>query len=259
MCRDLCLLCLIYSIQRQGIFVSIELPLLQRETIVSEGNSGRTLVAFLPSILMAGRYLGNQILSEAKNRELSVIAREISQSTVQPTPQGTRNAMDAVYSAVSEKVCSLSLNPENTLVLGESIGCCHASRFAAELGTKRLILALPGSKLAECIFESCATRGEAREAQRQGFGLEDYQRALLVYDPLLYVPQISGRVIIPLATHDIMIPTRRGQELVDAFQAESENRGDLKVTPQIYRYHDHCSGAFRFTRNFGNILAGLLS
>src|SRR3989344_1452683 len=117
-----------------------------RETIVSEGNSDRTLVAFLPSILMAGRYLGNQILSEAKKRELSVIAREISQSTVQPTPQGTRNAMDAVYSAVSEKVCSLSLNPENTLVLGESIGCCHASRFAAELGTKRLILALPGSK-----------------------------------------------------------------------------------------------------------------
>src|SRR3989338_471616 len=89
----------------------------ERETIVCEGNSDRTLVAFLPSILMAGRYLGNQILSGAKNQGLGVIAREIPKSTIQPTPQGTRNAMDAVYSVVSEAVRSRNLNPENIIVL----------------------------------------------------------------------------------------------------------------------------------------------
>ena len=183
---------------------------------------------------------------------------EIPKTTVQSTPHDTKKAMDDIYHAVSEKVRSCGFNANNLIVLGESIGCCHASRFAAEVGAKRLILALPGSKLAECIFESYTTRGEVREAQKKGFSLSDYQRELGIYDPLVYVPHISGRVVIPLATHDIMIQSRRGKELLDAFNLESERRSNLRITPHLYQYCDHTSGAIRFAQNFERMIGELL-
>lgn len=207
---------------------------------------------------MAGRYLGNRIISGARHHGLGIIAQEIPKTTVQPTPYDTKRAMDYIYHAVSQKVASQKVSADNLIVLGESIGCCQASRFAAEMDTKRLILALPGSKLAECIFESHTTRTEAREARRQGFGLEDYQKELAIYDPITYVPRISGKVVIPLATHDIMIPFRRGKELLDAFQTASINRNDLQVTSHLYRYCDHTSGALRFAWNFESIVGELL-
>ncbi len=158
----------------------------------------QTVVAFLPTVLMAGGYLGNQVIQEIQKKNLGLIALEIPATTVQSTPEGTRSAMDEAYHLVSNNVRNRQINPEKMIVLGESIGCCQASRFAAEFGTKRLILALPGSKLAECIFESYTTRSEAREAQRRGFYLSDYQRELAIYDPVTYVPHISGRLLFLL-------------------------------------------------------------
>ncbi len=88
--------------------------------------------------------------------------------------------------------------------------------------------------------------------------MEDYRSELAIYDPIAYVPNISGRVVIPLATHDIMIPSYRGRELLDAFTAESERRRDLQVIPHIYRYCDHTSGAVRFAWNFEKMVGALL-
>lgn len=214
----------------------------------------QTVVAFLPSVLMVGKYLGNRILRCVEERGLGVLAIEIPAKTVQATPRGTREAMDEVYDLVSERVCSRQLASEQMIVVGESIGCCQASRFAAKMGTKRLSLALPGSKLAECIFESYTTRGEKREAQRRVFQLADYQQALQVYDPILYVPRISGYVAIQVATHDIMIPSRRGFELLEEFEKEAKWRGNLNVQQRVYQYCDHSSGAFRFAWEFGSIV-----
>ncbi len=55
-----------------------------------------------------------------------------------------------------------------------------------------------------------------------------------------------------------MIPTRRGRELLDAFEAKSGRRNDLQITPHIYRYCDHTSGAFRFARDFEDMVGELL-
>jgi len=88
--------------------------------------------------------------------------------------------------------------------------------------------------------------------------LQDYRNKLALYDPLAYVPNISGRVVISFATHDIMIPSCRGRELLDAFTIESGRRSDLQVTPHIYHYCDHISGAVLFAWNFEKMVGALL-
>lgn len=220
-------------------------------------SENQTVVAFLPSVLMAGRYLGNRIIRGVQEKGLGAIAIEIPVTTVQATPRGTREAMDEAYELVMGRVKKRQLSPEQMIVIGESIGCCQASRFAAELGTENLILSLPGSKLAECIFESYTTCDEKREAERRGFQLTDYQQVLQVYDPISYVSQILGCVAINVATHDVMIPSARGFELLRAFEAEVGRRDDLKVQSRVYQYCDHSSGAIRFALGFGSIVDSL--
>lgn len=142
------------------------------------------------------------------------------------------------------------INPEDITVLGISIGNCPAYRFAAETGAKRLISVVPGSRLAESLWRSNATKKEVMEAKKRGFTFEDFQKELSPFDPIRYVPSLSGRVDVFLGRYDRMIPYALGKELADELERSAKARSGLDVMVHTSRFGDHSSTAYGFIRKF---------
>lgn len=204
---------------------------------------GKTLVCFLPEIMLRERFLGNTILNSSQN----VLAYKLPREIVQPNPTETRDLLQNAYEDALLRTAKI--NPDELIVLGISLGNCPAYRFAAETGAKNLISVVPGSRLAECIWESNATIQEVTEAKRRGYGLEDFQDKLHMFDPIKYAQQLRGHTEVHLGRFDLMIPYKRGKELVDSLET-SRSSGDLSLRVNTYRFAGHSVTAHTFAREF---------
>src|SRR3989344_3251394 len=195
--------------------------------------NGKTLVCFLPEIMLRESILGNKFLDSARN----VLAYMLSpRRVVRPNPSHTRELLENVYEDALLKVSSHDINP--------------AYRFAAQTQAKRLISVVPGSRLSESIWESNVTREQVKEAKRLGFKLEDFKEQLISFNPIEYVSEISGHVEVYLGKYDRMIPYYLGRELALSLEEQSRSRTDLTVTTQTHNFGDHASTAYFFARQF---------
>ena len=209
--------------------------------------NGKTLVCFLPEIMLRESILGNKFLDSARN----VLAYMLSpRRVVRPNPSHTRELLENVYEDALLKVSSHDINPEDLIVLGISLGNCPAYRFAAQTHAKKLISVVPGSRLSESIWESNVTREQVKEAKRLGFKLEDFKEQLISFNPIEYVSEISGHVEVYLGKYDRMIPYYLGRELALSLEEQSRSRTDLTVTTQTHNFGDHASTAYFFARQF---------
>lgn len=218
-----------------------------------------TVIAFLPSILLTGRTLGRKLSEGAQHAGANLVTYEMPRTLVRSDPWQTREILDNIYEDAKTRGNELRESGQPIIVFGASIGCCPASRLSAELCVPQTLYGVPGSKLAECIFESKATQREVLAAQGNRRYLRHFQEALEVYNPLHYVGKHTGNVEVHLGTHDKMIPTFRGRELTSAFEEESRKRQDLEVRVEEYTWCDHSSTMMGFAGQFSKIIGRAVS
>jgi len=202
--------------------------------------SGNNWVYFLPSSCYDFRFIWNRLVFDGLNVDAYVLPKTI----IQPDPELTRKFLDNVL------LLSLTnqehLSPGRAVnVLGISTGNVLAYRFAEQHRVNRLISVVPGSRLAECIFESSATR---RIAEKSGRSLGEYRESLEDYNPIDSIGRIAPRSTdIYLGKHDIMIPFRRGIKLAEAMR---EKYG-AKV--HCERFSGHVGTILSFSKQFRKI------
>jgi len=167
----------------------------------------------------------------------------ISEKAVQSDPRETRKYLDrvlgAAYSEQARRTSGELLN-----VIGMSIGNVLAYNFARQFPTTNLVSVVPGARLADCIFESRATRDIPN---RGNFDLEDYRRELREFNP---IEALEGMLVDKLnlfyGTSDLMIPSSSGRELAEAVR----NRRNLKSEIIKYLGCGHVMSVLKFAQDF---------
>lgn len=205
------------------------------------GDSNPNWVCFLPRVCYRVSYIRKRLIQEGTNMDVYVLPNNI----IQPNPELTRKFLDDVLmSAIQQQNRDYSGKEVN--ILGISLGNVLAFRFAENFQVNKLISVVPGSRLAECIWESIATNGIV---QNSGRGLQNYKRILAGYNPIESVSSISPTYTeIHLGIWDLMIPYFRGKELAEEMKLKSN------VSVKYAKFSGHAETVVSFSRQFPKIM-----
>ena len=198
-------------------------------------------VCFVPEFCYHVSFIRKRIVSEGANMDIYVLPR----TAVQPNPQLTCRYLNSVFKTAIRNQARLYSGKEVN-VLGISMGNVLAFRFAEHFQVNKLVSVVPGSRLAECIWESIATNPIAESS---GKDLQDYKRSLAGYNPIEWCSSINPRSSeIHLGTCDLMIPTERGKELAEVMQRRFET--DVKY----HRFSGHLDTILSFSKHFHKMI-----
>lgn len=99
---------------------------------------------------------------------------------------------------------------------------CIASNISNDI--EKLILSVPGERIAPIMWHSPITRAVVKEAKAQGHSLEDFQKALEEFDPVNNLDDLKGKDIrVFLAKKDSIVPYRHGKKLVEIMRRANLN------------------------------------
>lgn len=127
-----------------------------------------------------------------------------------------------------------------------SLGNVLGFRFAEHFKVNKFISVVPGSRLAECIWESIATK---KIAQNSGKSLRDYKKVLANYNPIESVSRIKPLYSeMYLGRNDLMIPFKRGEELAKVMKKR------FKTRVICLKSSGHVETIFEFSKQFPRIV-----
>jgi esterase/lipase len=163
---------------------------------------------------------------------------------ISPNPKITRDFLDKTLKKAIWKQKKIYPGKEVN-VLGISMGNVLAFRFAQHFKVNKFISVVPGSRLAECIWESIATR---KIVQNSGRSFEEYKKNLADYNPIENVKKITPTFSeIYLGKGDLMIPYKRGKELAELMEKK------LKTKIKTRRFSGHVETVINFSKEFSKI------
>lgn len=193
---------------------------------LKNSSAKETWVCFVPEFIIRLNYTKKK-LAQNINAEIYVSATK----AVQPKPKTTKKYLDKILNEAIKRQKKNKFGGKLN-VLGVSMGNVLAFRFANHFKINKFIAVVPGSKLPECIFESIATR---KIAANSGKNLKAYQKELKIYDPDANLDNLKAKKIkIYLGDYDLMIPYKRGWELVKKMRKKG-----LKPSVKIYFNSGH--------------------
>jgi hypothetical protein len=240
-----------YNLQRLFMFDSIldkifvacsnrngEIPSKAKSYQIKERERAKyNWVCFVPEFCDRIYLIKNKIIKEGKNVNFYILPK----TTIQSNPKLTQKFLDNI---LKEAITNQKRNPSKKInVLGVSLGNVLAFRFAEYFKINKLISVVPGSRLAECAWESIATKEIVRNS---GLNLKDYKKILKNYNPIESVPKISTKYAeIFLGTSDLMIPYQRGKELAEAMQKNFKN-----INVYSRKFSGHVETIFYFVKQF---------
>lgn len=205
--------------------------------VLKGGNTNINWVCFVPECCYYISFIREKIILENLNMDIYVL----SNIAVQPDPELTHKYLDNILKAATKNQTNSYFN-KKVNVLGISLGNVLAFKFAEHFRVNKLFSVIPGSKLAECIWESIATK---EIAQNSGRNLQDYKKSLSDYNPIESVSKINPDISeIYLGMCDLMIPYKRGKELAKEMQKR------FKTKLYQYRYSGHAETLFSFLKKF---------
>jgi hypothetical protein len=201
----------------------------QKVNCLSLKNSSakETWICFVPEFIIRVGYTKKKILAKNINAEIYIC----SEKAIQPNPKTTREYLDKILNEAIKKQKESKFKGK-TNVLGVSMGNTWAFKFANHFRVDKLVSVVPGSKLPECIFESIATR---KIAESSGKDLKAYKKYLKTYGPEENLDNLKAKKIkIYLGPYDVMIPYKRGLELVKKMRKKG-----LKPSVKTYANSGH--------------------
>jgi len=199
-----------------------------------KSKSKKNWVMFLPETCY--RLAPKKILKRT-NLDIYILPKTI----IQPNPKLTNKFLNKILNtAIKNQKKNYPKKEVN--VLGISIGNVLSFRFAEHFKVNRFLSVVPGSKLAECIWESISTH---KIAKNSGKTLKDYQRDLKNYNPIESIPRINPKISeIHLGLRDLMIPYKRGKELAEAMKKKHNTKIHNK------KHSGHIETILSFSKQF---------
>lgn len=227
------------------LFVAIsnrngKLPLYVENYTYKNENANSNWVCFIPEFCYRIPFIRKRLTPDGINEEAYILPKTV----IQPDPNLTRIFLDNVLGKAIRKQ-NQSYLERKVNVLGISLGNVLAFRFAENFQVNKLISVVPGSRLAECIWESIATN---KLAQNSGINLREYQASLASYNPIESISRISHTYQeIHLGVYDLMIPYRRGMELAKKIQKK------FRTSLYCNRFSGHVETIVSFSKRFPEI------
>jgi len=199
-------------------------------------------VCFVPEFCYRVPFIRRRLIPEGIDMDIYILPK----TAVQPNPELTHKFLDDILSTAIKKQNQFYLK-KRVNVLGISLGNVLAFRFTEHFQVNKLISVVPGSRLAECIWEGIATN---KIAQNSGRILRDYQTSLTDYNPIESVPRVNPAISeIYLGMRDLIIPFNRGDELAKTML------GRHKTNVQYNKYSGHVETIISFSKEFPKIVA----
>ncbi len=194
-------------------------------------------IYFIPEFCYRFAFLRDKLILKNANIEVYILPKMI----IQPNPELTRKFLDKVLKTAIKT--QLRNSPDEEVnVLGISTSVAVAFRFAERFKVNKFISVTPGSRLAECIWESI---GATYISQNPHKYLKDYQRSLINYNPIESISKINPKISeVYLGKYDVMIPYNRGKELAD----KMKRNGKTKIF--CNQYSGHVETLFYFLKKF---------
>lgn len=222
------------------------LPLQIEHHSFRNGDVTSNWVCFIPEFCYRIPSIRKRIIPEGINLDVYVLPKTI----IQPNPELTRVFLDDVLRVATQNQTK-HYSRKEVNVLGISLGNVLSFRFAEQFPVNNLLSVVPGSRLAECIWESIATNPIT---ENSGRSLQDYQKSLANYNPIESVSRINPSVSeIYLGGRDLMIPSKRGKELAQAMQEK------VKVNIKYHRFSGHVETVVSFSKKFHKIVHNSVS
>ena len=159
-------------------------------------------------------------------------------------PEVTVEKLHCVYDHALEHMQMAVKQGKSVNLLGVSLGNVLSIRLAGQARTKiiNLISIIGGGNLGLSCWDSILTGYVARQSVCAT--AERYEEMMSVFSPVSYIREVEAeRVVIRLGTHDLLIPFRHGEILVDAFVRRSQNTS-MQIAYKAYRGADHASAMF---------------
>ena len=200
-------------------------------------NNDPNWVCFIPEFCYRVSFIKNRIILPGTNMDIYVLPK----TAIQPDPELTDRFLNDILDSAKRQ--QENLFPGGKVnILGISLGNVLAFRFAEHYQTNKLISVVPGSRLADCIWESIATNKIARGSGRT---LQEYRQILKLFDPISSVPRITPAYAeIFLGLHDLIIPYGRGEELAKAMETK------FRIKKYLYKTSGHVETVIHFSKHF---------
>lgn len=175
--------------------------------------SGRSVIYFLPwnTPLAWARWAGLLPLDY-------LACYELPRATVSPDPTECVSACASLVDDAAGLVARAGVHTADLLLIGLSAGSFAATALANRVGC-RLCSVTSADRADLLLWQSRAVRAEREEAERRGFGLEDFTRKMWCYHPINNLSHLApGSAFVFGTRDDGFVPSARWQALARAVE-----------------------------------------
>lgn len=151
----------------------------------------------------------------------SVLEYEFPSNILSCNPELTRKYFDSILKEVLSDVSRLKKERgfSRISIVGLSLGCVNACMVADKLRVSKLFLALPGSCLAEAIWNGIATQKLRRRYEDAGISLKDLKRCWRRLAPENNVSRLDCEAFVFRSSKDLVIQSYLGKSLVSRIKS----------------------------------------
>ena len=203
------------------------------------GNENDTLICFLPWRTSFKEAIELDLFS--MNRKS--IVYKLPTHLVNPNPFAARQLMRKIYIDLAEEKRKHKLG--ELIVLSYSVGNYMGFNVANNFdNVKKFISVVPGTTLGTGLFEGIATQDVRLQSELLGFkNSTQYDRIIGHTNAQNQIKKLPQDIEIHLATHDLFIPTKYGEDIAKQIQKIRD--------PKILRYENcgHVSVLGKFGKN----------
>jgi len=157
----------------------------------------------------------------------AVMAFDFHDHILEPNMPGVIAVHEHMSDSIAEDVNKRRVDEdfERVNLIGISLGSAALSLTASKLDTfTRVTNVVPGSNLAQCMWNGIRTQGIRESFERQGITLDELDKAWTTLGPSYHAPIMEGKEVnVRLSLNDGFVPTEYGEEYVAALQEAGAN------------------------------------
>ncbi len=177
---------------------------------ISYKNSNNLWICLFPPFVHSNFLIRNKFIPKNSN----AVVYNLSDVPVVPEISKTKKFLDKVYNDALLEAKKAIHSGKKVGIICVSIANVIGYRLANKIKTNKLISVVPGANLAECIWESYATRRQVLDSIKLGYTFKDFEKILEKYAPEKNLSNLPKNLQVYLGRWDRYIPFDQGMELI---------------------------------------------
>jgi esterase/lipase len=158
-----------------------------------------------------------------------------------PDPKGTKAFLDKVYFDAFKEIKLLKKQGKRINFIGHSLPNVLMFRLMKKFDFGKAVAISPGANLADCIWESIATKHVKDKAIEEGMNLRYFKKILRDYNPEDNVRKMRGKIELYAGKFDPMIPFEQAKRVEVALKKKGN-----KVKLHRFNFSGHTTTILSF-------------